>query len=425
MDTASFNVILLVDTFTRSRMKTNVADLAAYDVKIVNTLREISSKILEKTTTVVILEDFLRKSQAYSDLELYKDILGLKYVYIGLDDTLLSSVSHIAKTYRMDPTLLDYDMMYGIIFEDPLMQARYLEETKISSEGEQIAFRLLQDPDQSEEIRRLSENLISLYAIQRSTYHKLEVQEELSQQLKLSLQQLTEYDEVLENAYLEIIANARHLNRSLKQFEPILARDVYDKVPLSKYPQRPMIIYLKEYQELHHLNSFINILFAMFKRQYKNSVKVVRLYDSSSSKRLLGIRDERYVRLKNNFLYSDVVSNDFLIKTGNYRKMFDILLDNKNGLGILIVVDCKDHDDVVLSGQFLHISMCRNPENLGVFALDPASTIVNNQPGNPLSWDHYENYESLSETERFRFLSSRPVIKMIYELAKGYARVGV
>lgn len=425
MDKAMLAVILVLDDFSRSRMKVNVAELVMHDVKIVETLRKITPAMLDKTKTVVILEDFVRKHNAFSDLKLYKEVFGLEYLYLGTDDLLLTAMADLGKTFRMNPVNLDYDMMFSVLYGDHGLQSKYLVSEYTTSSTDKFARLLMGNPDYPEDVRKLAESYIALSQMEYSHFREIKSLSQLLEKFQLLLNRESNEKNILQQHYLELLDNAKTLNRTLKQFEPILSKDVYEKISLSRYTKRPSIIYLKEYQELQHLESFIDTLFQMLRYQYKHSVKVLRLHDSSSSKRLLTLSDKKYFKLKNRFLNSEVVSNDYIVKVGNYRTVLDLLLTNNNGLDILIIVDCKDHDDVVLSGQFLQLSMCRNSKYLPVFSLDPASTIVNNEKGNPLSWDTYPEYSVLTGSDKFMFLCSRPVMQTIYELHKGYAQAGV
>nr|AQQ75343.1 hypothetical protein [uncultured bacterium] len=70
MEKAQLKVILLLDYASRSRLKVNVSELIMHDVTIVSSLRDITDYILSKTNKVIILEDYIRTSNNYSDLVL-------------------------------------------------------------------------------------------------------------------------------------------------------------------------------------------------------------------------------------------------------------------------------------------------------------------------------------------------------------------
>ena len=111
---------------------------------------------------------------------------------------------------------------------------------------------------------------------------------------------------------------------------------------------------------------------------------------------------------------SDVINNDYILSYGNYLKLFDTILTSH--LDYLIVVDCKKFDNVVFIGDYLKLNLCRNYKDIQRLNLDVYNTIVNNHDC-ILSWDTYSRYnEFIKDSDRFTYLSSRPVMKKIYEL---------
>jgi hypothetical protein len=424
MDRIVLNLHLLLDDISRSNLKVSISELIMYDVNIITNFRDLTPEFMDKSKKVVILEDYLRKNDTYSDLVLYKELFGLEYIYLGLDDVLLKVMSDVASCYKMDSSIVDYDRLYSVVYSDEALLQKYIEKEIVVSNVEIFAESVVSNPVYDDNVRGLAENYLSLLQVLSDKVDKIDSFKLKVSELMTQLQGGSDYSKELERSYHEMISNAINLNRTLKQYESILSKDVYDKIILSKYVNRPSIIYLKEYEELLHLNSLLSTMAEMFKFQYKKSVKVLRLYDSSRSRRVLTI-PKYYEVIQNKFVRRSVIANDFLVKVGNYTRVLDLLLTNHSGLDILIIVDCKDHSDVVLTGTALYLNMCRNIMNLPAYGLDKASTIVNNEKGNSMSWDNYEQYHLMDNQEKFLFLSSRPVMQNIYELNKVFAQVGV
>lgn len=123
-----------------------------------------------------------------------------------------------------------------------------------------------------------------------------------------------------------------------------------------------------------------------------------------------------YKIIHNSFTNSDVVANDFIAKSGNYLEIFDLLLSNKSSLDLLLVIDCKSVQDIVLSGSMIQLPICRNPKYFETFSLLPSMTI-SGDPESELYWGDFKELDKIEHDEdKFLFLSSRPVCQKIYKL---------
>ena len=225
--------------------------------------------------------------------------------------------------------------------------------------------------------------------------------------------------------YADIVQKVFKLNTSLKTYESVLSADVYEKVDLTKYTNRPLIIYFKEFEDLIYLDTFIETLYYVFTNQYHKSVKVVRLYDSAKTRKLSTLPNY-YYRLYNKFTSEEAIVHNFICKTADYRKLFDVLLTNNSNLDVLLVFDHKDLNDLIFSGSYLQFNLCRTLKHLESYNIKKENTIVNfaGDEENGISWDYYPELktEEMKDRERrFLFLSSRPVITRIYALSKFFA----
>uniref|UniRef100_UPI00374E7C43 hypothetical protein n=1 Tax=Paraclostridium bifermentans TaxID=1490 RepID=UPI00374E7C43 len=225
----------------------------------------------------------------------------------------------------------------------------------------------------------------------------------------------SEHDTLSEvlKSYSEVIKRSAVINKNLKQYERILTQNVYDAVDVTQFKHRPTIVYLKEYQEIIHMESLLDTLIEALKLQSRKTCKVIRLYDNSASKKIENLPN-KYMLLRNEFTNKEFNSTDFIAKVGDHSEVLKLALENALGTDIIFVVDCKDHNQVVTVGHDLVFYLCRNEKNLDKFNLDPINTIVNNSSSKPLSWDTYPNYTKFrSKIDRFNFLTSRPIIQEI------------
>lgn len=409
--------ILLLDDNSKKIVKTNISDFSLHNISFVNNLGEITDEMLSATRNVIILEGFLRGSTGLSDLRLYKALEDLQYFYIGSDELLITEASSIAHVFHADIATLSYDVISAALYKDTS-----LEEHDKNFVSDSVEFAKLVCKNNNEFDKKIvelaHEYLASAYCITQLN-RELKSEHRKVVRLEANNEKVNNENSMLTESYTEMLEKAHALNLSLRDYEHILTKDIYEKLKLHNYPNRPQIIYLKEYEELNHLYSLINTLFEVFRIQGKNSVKVLQLLDSTKCNRAK-VLPEYFTLVENGYLLKDIITNDFICKIGDYTRILDTLLTNRAGLNVLIIVDCKDYNDTVIGGSFLQFNMCRNVKHLENYGLISANTIVNNSDNELyLSWDHYENYDSFeSNDEKFLFLSAQPIIQKVLELSQ-------
>lgn len=409
--------IILLDNMSKRVIKTNVSDFSLHNILFVNNLGEITDEMLMQTKTVIILEGFLRTSTGLSDLRLFKALEGLHYIFIGQEEKLITIVKSEASIFRANISTLSYEVVEAALYGDTT-----LEEPNITFESSCTEFARLICKNESDFDRRFVE-LANEYLASASAINHLAAllgeEQKAKSRLELNNAKYKKENEKLTSSYVDVLHKTYKLNQSLKDYEHILTRDIYSKLKLHNYPNRPQIIYLKEYEELIHLYSLINTLFEVFRIQGKKSVKVLQLLDSTNANRIKTV-PAYYSVIENGYLLKDVVVNDFLCKIGDYNVILDALLTNRSNLDVLIIVDCKNYNDTVIGGSFLQFNLCRNANHLTTFGLIPENTIVNNHDNSMyLSWDHIDDYADFADNDqRFLFLSSQPIIQKILELSQ-------
>lgn len=143
--------------------------------------------------------------------------------------------------------------------------------------------------------------------------------------------------------------------------------------------------------------------------------KVLKLYSSKDSIELL--LQPKYMKvIRNSFRNSDIESNDFLCKYGDYSKVLEILLANKLEIDVLLVFDCKGNEDYVINGADLYFDICQNKSDVKALNLDQELTITNSEIGEPMSWSYdTRQLKQLDERDSLMYLSSLPVIQNILD----------
>lgn len=411
--------ILLLDSVSRKYIKTNITELGLMGIIIVNNFNEISDEMLQSTKNVIVLESYFQNVNSYSDVRLFKNLLDISITFIGVDTELLHTLKEYGNTFRADITLLDFEILQAALFQDSALEIT-ADIKNYYNDNVTFAKNVLQNEDVFDtQIQNLAHEFLSNYSEMRKYSNELEKLRVTHYELQDIAAKLSKDHTMLTADYAAMLKNAVTLNKSMREYERIMSQDIYTKIQLHNYPNKPLIIYIKEIEELIHQNSFIETLFEMLRLQGRQSVKVLRLFDGNNCRKVKAL-PEYYYRVRNQFLVSDITTNDFIAKVGDYTDILDILLTNKTGLDVLIIVDCKSHDDTVISGASMYLNLCRNRDNILSYDLQIDNTIVNGieeEDAEFLTWGHYTEYNDLmSKEERFLFLSSRPVMQTVFDL---------
>lgn len=402
---------LILPNEVRSDILTNISDLSIYGISIYNDIREIRKSDLEKSKNVVIIGKV--QLDMISDLKLYKKIFNLEMFFISMDDLMCNIMSEFCTSFNLDYSRLDYSLLVSVIFNDSAQMDNFkLRDLKPSVNSLRVAQEFVNDPNKP------ISNLAKDYLVLRESYlNKIELEKSLKTEISKihsDVLGLTRTNESLMMEIVSLISQYSEHYTKLKDYKIFFTEDVYDIVNLSDYKKRPKVLYFKEYTEFLHFESFINTLCGILKYQLSSSFKVVRLHDSFDVHRIK-ILESSYFTVNDKFIASDIINNDFILSYGNYIKLFDTILNTP--LDYLVVIDCKKFDNLILVGEYLKLNLCRNSKDLYKLNLDPYTTIVNNELNNILSWDTYERYnEFIDQKDRFIYLSSRPVMKKLFDL---------
>lgn len=412
-DDYQLNIILLLDNKSKEKIKRDITELDRSGVTIVDDLKDLNQITLKKTRKVVLLDSFLLNNNALSDLKLFKALFNLEYYFVGTDPNWLNIMENHAKCFNMDIELLDYDILYSIVVGDKGMQERFLNLDEPTSDVENFIVRIKDDYSIPEEFRELAIICSNLLEINRNVNEISKASSDVLEGKESKYKSEHDTLDELLKSYSEVIKRSSIINKNLKQYERILTKDVYEPIDITHYKNRPVVIYLKEYQELIHTESLLETLCESLRLQSRKTCKVLRLYDSSASKRVENL-PKKYTILRNEFTNKEFNCSDFIAKVGDHKDVVKLLLENAVGTDIVFILDCKDHSQVVTLGHDLVFYLCRNEKNLNKFNLDEMNTVVNNSSEKVLSWDTYERYSKFkNKIDRFNYLSSRPIIQEI------------
>ena len=408
--------ILLVDSESRRISTIEIAELKRFDIYIISDLKELLS-IKYHEEPVIILESFLKSEYGISEIILYKELIGLNYIFITNNDVLFKEISRYGKVFSFDISKINYSMIISAINDDNEAAIPFTVEPE--NKFVKLAKIVLENPGitddtikgMSEAILKISEYNSSLYSRVNELENYIKVLESLNQNKASQLSYLSSLVDTMLQQTIKV-------NDALSQYSFLCQKEVYCKVAMDSFEHHPKIIYFKEYGDFLHLNTFIFTLAETLKRQYYIPVKVLWVMDKNNPLRQKYIPDYYTIFSDGVFQKTLVHVSDYMCTTGGYAEILHSICENQSGIEYLIVLDTKLVDDTILRViDVLRFDLCRNSSKIKEYGLLDSRTIVNNVQNRELSWNHYYEYASLNEKDRFLFLANRPVINRIIQLA--------
>lgn len=414
MENDAVKAIVLLDDVSRGAIKCGVASWGSYGIKFINSLDEFNDEAAKHSKDVVIFEGFLTSPSCLSDMKLYKVLYDINYFFVG-SKSCFSVVNGLANCFEADLGTLDISIIQAALFHDV---SHGVQKKKEYFSYKEAAEGAVDNPESSTpEMVGVSRAYLALCGIQKFLNEEDALLRDNISRLEDENAKLILDMEQLLQGYKDMIRESYRLNRSLERYEAAFTKDVYDKVNLSEYDNKPFILYFKEFEDFINIDAFIDTLAGAFKLQDRKNVKVLRLFDSHTSRKMQVVPSHYHV-IRNRYTLSEVSGHDLICKSGDYRRLLDRILTNDIGADVLIIVDHKSFDDVVTSGAVLHFNLCREDEHAKKFGLNTSNTIVNfGGDGKVMLWEDYDVL-GMEQREKFVFLSSRPVIRQILSLSR-------
>lgn len=391
-----FNVMLVLDEKSRKFLKHNPSDLIYQGVTILNDFSQINEDLLSTTRKVILLKDVLKKTNALSDIRMYKEVFNLEYIYLGDEDIYLGIMSSYATCYKVDISNLNADLIQSVLYNDKDTLKRFEVVREVPSDSAIVARDILRTRDVPRQFVNLAEEHLELLNAMDSLIKNENNLRKLYEMSDIKTNKLEADLKEAEMFCADLVHKFNEFTRDTIQYESLWSKDIYTKIHLSDYPDKPMILYLKEYEELDGLDVLLYWLYQMFTIQMRVPTKIVKLYDSHDAKKLK-IQPKSFKILGNKYTLTDVISYDYvagsssairsdiLVKVGDYTKLMDILLTNKEKKGLLIVVDCKVKEDTILIGNTLNYALCRNSSRLNAYKL--GENTITNDGNHDLVWN--------------------------------------
>lgn len=408
--------ILLVDSESRRISTIEIAELKRFDIYIISDLKELLS-IKYHEEPVIILESFLKSEYGISEIILYKELIGLNYIFITNNDVLLKEISRYGKVFSFDISKINYSMIISAINDDN--EAAIPFTVRPENKFVKIAKIVLENPGITDDtIKGMSEAILKISEYNEELYSKVNELENYIKVLESLNQNKASQLSYLSSLVDTMLQQTIKVNDALSQYSFLCQKEVYCKVAMDSFEHHPKIIYFKEYGDFLHLNTFIFTLAETLKRQYDFPVKVLWVMDKNNPLRQKYIPDYYTIFSDGVFQKTLVHVSDYMCTTGGYAEILHSICENQSGVEYLIVLDTKLVDDTILRViDVLRFDLCRNSSKIKEYGLLDSRTIVNNVQNRELSWNHYYEYASLNEKDRFLFLANRPVINRIIQLA--------
>lgn len=405
-------VVLYLDEESKHRVKIDSALLNSDEVSIVSSLQDVQEEMLDESRRVVALDGALHTGARVKGLQFYRDVLSLQLIFLLAEKKNAELCKGLGRVYGCNTSVLDYELLQASIYDDASQK-----EEKTDESTQKLALEVQQGNGSAEEKILANEYLKVIEREQVLIKRVAELQEQLDT-IVLRNAILSEQNRKWADGCRELIRRAVAQNENLARFETVFSQDIYAKLMLSHYPNKPLILYLKVFTDFVGMNAMIETLVDVYRYQMRKSVKVLNLYDGSGD-RAIRLLPDYYYRVHNYYAMEEVVNNNYLCKSGDYNNLLDRLLTNKYGLDVLILVDCKDHDDMVVQGLCLQYNLCRTVRQAQILSLAQNNTIINQKMDGWLQWVP-ANVEKLTEKERFVKLSSRKAIQEIVKRSEKY-----
>lgn len=411
-----FSVILLLDDVSKKSVKLDRSVLNSTDILIVNNLLEITPEIAAQTNSVLILDEAFSRDEFIADLQLFKQLLNLNYIFLTNKEPDERIAQYFGAIYRCDTSVIDYALIQAAYYKDSSYNTKGSQQDSSEDYAKSV---LTEDTIVSTNERNLASDYLESLRREKFLQEKLQAKEDELNDLAITMAKLSEDNQRWANGCQTLMQRIVAHNKMLEKYEVVFSQDVYTKLNLYDYANKPMILYFKVYTEFIGEAMFIETLVDSLRFQYGKSVKVLQLFDGSGD-RQIRLLPPYYSHVRNYYKISQIIENNYLCKSGDYFNLLDRLLNNKYGLDVLIILDKKDHDECILSGTYPQFNLCRLPQQAETLGLSPSATIVNKGIDGWHNWTPV-SVAGLSKQERFVKLSSRKVIKFLVETLEKFA----
>ena len=403
------NVVIWLDDVSKEKKKVDSSILSAKEITLINSLQDLDSTMFEdgQQRILIAFDGALQYPESVAELRMFKEILNLSVLFLLDVQNNEDMARSIGRVYCCNSSLLTFELIQAAVFQD---NAYKTEENYLDK---QISFArsILEDKNSTNELVQLSNYFLAAVSREADLRGKIDL---LQNRLEIETMQ----NEILRNdnkrwaaGFKELESKVALQNNNLNKYETIFTQNVYVKLNLYEFPNKPVIVYLKTFTDFIGINKMIETITDVLRLQERLAVKVIQLFDNSGSRKMQ-LLPEYYHRLHNLYTMREVMNNTYLCKSGDYTNLMSRLLGNRYGLDVLLVVDSKDFDDTIFEGKTLQYNLCRTVAQAEQLALSQNCTVVNQAAEGWLTWAPAK-VSGMSQSELLVRLGSRAVVKRI------------
>lgn len=338
------SVVILIDQFTKHTIENISYDDITKHASVITDIREISEEYFG--SNLVIFEPSLGAIVTPELLRQFKETLSLSVNLVYQDNDLVLPYKQITKLVKADYSDISWNFIYAIVNNDLAILEPYQKSLKVLD-----SFKALRD--------KFPEDMQEFLDRFRGSYLELVRATDLVIQENSNLKETVKIQEVIGDKTIAGVKELRDLlddaYNMIHTYQALLSES-YSEVFGGFYPERPKVIYIKQVSHVSGMDTFLNVLFVVLTKQYKSSCKVIKLVDSSSALYMRYIPNN-YVFIKDSYNTSEVLTNDFIVKLGAYKIMFDLLMLNRSGLDYLIIHDMRNDIGLALDKTLMDINV--------------------------------------------------------------------
>ena len=319
------NIVVLVDSFTRAT--SDVAfDALSKRTTVITDIRELSEEYLHNEYSLVIFEPAL---QVIVTPEILQESDIQCYIVYQTEERVLPFKS-IATLVKADYSEITWNFVYGVVNSDVAILEPYQNSRTVIDSFSSIR-------------SKIPEELQDYFTRFFGTYLALAASADNLVTKNSQLVDLIEAQSSIGNKAIKSVLELKNLleytQSKVTNYEALLSKTI-DLVFNGFYPERPRVLYIKQISHVSGLDTLLSVLFSSITQQYKSSCKVIKLVDSANSISTRYI-PMNYIPVTDKFNTGDVLRNDFILKLGTSRLMWDTLMLNRSGLEYLIVHDMR------------------------------------------------------------------------------------
>lgn len=334
------SVVVLIDQFTKNTVDSVTYDALNKHVTIITDMKELADVHAE--SHVVIFEPAISLVVTPELLEEFIKTLKIKVHLFYQHEETIEAVKSYCSCVKADYSEIDWNLVYAAVQNDFAILEPYQRSVRILDSYKNVQDRI--PADLQEYFERFRGSYMALAGqVNRLLAKNASLQEVVSTQEKLGEQAVAGISELK-----DLLEESQH---QCNAYEAMLSKS-YDVTKGGFFPDRPRVLYIKCISHVAGTDTLISVLFAALQKQYKASVKVIKLVDAGSALQMRYVPNF-YVPVQDSYNTAVLLESEFLLKLGAYAMMFDTLLLNRSGLEYLIIHDMRSTPNSALDSTLI------------------------------------------------------------------------